>query len=96
MKKELDQYLVQEEVEVDIQIGEVSKIVHPIFINNNKILETSLVLKLYNNLMHFMKSKIQFLISTIFKTTVQQNPNQLFKEEIVQLNLFPIEVVARW
>lgn len=30
-----------------------------------------------------MKSKIQFLISTIFKTTVQQNPNQLFKEEIV-------------
>jgi len=35
LKKELDQYLVVEEVEVEIQTVVVSKIAQQIFINNN-------------------------------------------------------------
>lgn len=61
LKKELDQYLVVEEVEVEIQTVVVSKIAQQIFINNNLILETNLILKLYNNWMHFMKNKIKLL-----------------------------------
>jgi len=61
LKKELDQYLVVEEVEVEIQTVVVSKIAQQIFINNNLIPETNLILKLYNNWMHFMKNKIKLL-----------------------------------